>query len=156
MTTQPYKPKRKRRTAKDSDYIDNVRLHEAFVSWAAYDKLPEEANKSMPTYIAESIMLLPERYCNSPNWIRYTDLWKDEFKTEAIVVLTRGACKYDYQKYSNPLAYLTTVMHNGFLAALRRLKKEQQNKAGLTADWLIKNEHGSQYVNDMLEIANPL
>lgn len=156
MTTQPHKPKRVKRTPKDSDYIDNVRLHEAFVQWAAYDKQPEEANKSMPSYIAESIMLLPERYCKSHNWIRYTDLWKDEFKTEAIAALTYGACRYNYRKFNNPLAFLTTVMHNGFLRALNALKREQQTKADLTARWLIENEHDTQYINDMLEIANPL
>ena len=99
------------------NYIDN----EEFIKSLESDRLSgmtSDKTGGMLLAIQEGLM---RKY----NFIGYTDNWKDEMRSIAMVRMVTAMKNFDTTKYKNPHAYFTMVCYNGFVEAIRRLKKSQ-------------------------------
>ena len=73
--------------------------------------------------IGECIMLLVDRIIKSHRFNGYTDLWKDEMRSEGIYSACRSIKTFDTDKYDNPFAYFTTAVYYTFYGVIAKEKK---------------------------------
>lgn len=79
--------------------------------------------------LGKMLMLLVDRYADHPWWVGYSDNWKSEMKSDALVALCRGILKFNPNyaiekgKKPNAFAYATTVVYRSFKSSRDKEKK---------------------------------
>lgn len=140
-------------------YINNKKLQEEMLKYFQQCKEAKESNKQLPRandYIGISIKHIATKYANKAKFFGYSNLWKEEMISDGIEnCIKYGLNNYNPEKYSNPFAYFTEVIHFAFLRRIKREKKEQYKKLKSQQD----NEHlvtlnSNKYKNNENEIAD--
>lgn len=120
------------------NYINNKTFQEEMIKYHAL--LKEDANTRANDYIGKAIYSIATKYANKSKFYGYTNLWKEEMICDGIEnCIKYGLRNYNPEKYNNPMAYFTEIIHWSFVRRITREKKEQYKK--------LK----SQQSNDMLE-----
>ena len=123
------KPRYKRLEKKEKgkrDYIDKDEFYQALVK---HKQITEEREQQglpripISDEIGKFIMKLVDRILKSGRFNGYTDLWKDEMRTEAHLSAVKSIDKFDTEKFKNPFAYFTTVIYYTFYNTIKELKK---------------------------------
>lgn len=146
---------------KPNHYVNNKKFQEELLNYHA--KLKEASEKGEPDpiandYIGKCILDIAYSYASKSKFLGYTNLWKEEMISDAIDSCVRyGIKSYNPEKYSNPLAYFTEVVHWSFVRRINREKKEQymKLKSQTDNDLLLKLSQNS-YKNENNEIADNL
>lgn len=111
-------------------YVNNNELLEEFKKYKAkYDAWVEGGKEGpkprLSEKIGKAILQIATKRCNSRQYVRYTQLWKEEMINDAVEVCVRYAHNFNPEKSSNPFSYLTTTVNN---AIKQRIKKEHDNQ----------------------------
>lgn len=129
-----------REIKKNKNYLNNRDMLEQYKLSKAQGKMTEEFGKMM--------MLLVTRYLNHPKFYRYTDHYKMEMESNALVTICRGWDSFDETKSQNPFAYFTTICTNAFIQVLnqerknRDLRDELRVDAGFNASYAYQERYG--------------
>lgn len=102
---------------KNKNYLNNRDMLEQYKLSKAQGKMTEEFGKMM--------MLLVHRYLNHPKFYRYTENYKMEMESNALVTLCRVWGSFDETKSQNPFAYFTTICTNAFIQVLNQERKNR-------------------------------
>ena len=147
-------PKRK----KSNNYIDKAQmLLEVKKSKKRLIEKPELGASALTRELSDMFMLLVERYFMKPNWANYT--WVEEYKGDALYCLCNKWHKFDADKYNDPFAYYTKIIHRSALGTLDKEKKVQKIKdnviesMGLTPSFTRQMENEKAIAEKMKEEA---
>lgn len=121
------KYKRHEKKVKDErDYVDKDKFYAALVEYNQQIK-EAEANylpEPIPSdYIGQCIMMIVDRVIKSHRFKGYTDLWKDEMRSEALVSAVKSIKKFDVERFDNPFAYFTTIVYYNFYNTINKERK---------------------------------
>lgn len=146
---------------KKNYYIDNKKFQEELIKYQSQLKQNIENNLPEPKandYIGKCILDIAKNYSNKPKFIGYTNLWKEEMMADAIISCIKyGIKKYNTEKYNNPLAYFTEIVHWCFVRRIGIEKFEQYKKlkSQMDNDLILKLSINS-YKNDKNEFADDI
>lgn len=118
------KPVPKPKKAKN-EYVNNKKMHEAFLKWKASIKLAEAEGRPkprVPEYIGECIYLIATNLAKSPNFANYS--FKEEMIGDGIENSLMYIENFNADKYSNPFAYFTQIIYYAFLRRIQKEKKQ--------------------------------
>lgn len=125
---KPKKFKREERKGKSRrDYVDKEEFYNELVLYRKQVNHAKENNLPEPQpsdRIGKMIMLIVNRVLTSHRFSGYTDLWKDEMRSEAIYSACRSIKNFDPEVSKNPFAYFTTAVYYVFYNVIKREKKE--------------------------------
>ena len=94
-----------------------------------------DADKIIPSErLFTTLFTIIENYARHARFKDYSDNYKDDMKENAQDVILTRATRYDKFTGGSPLAYITTIVHNVFIAELNRRKLE------MTAIEAMKNK----------------
>lgn len=124
-------------------------------------KEASEAGKVDPVasnYIGECIFHIANKYSTKGKFFGYTNLWKEEMIYDGIEnCIKYGLKNYNPQKYSNPFAYFTEIIHWSFIRRIKREKREQYKKLKIQLDNnLLVTLSSNKYKNNENETADHL
>lgn len=136
------------------NYVNNRDFYESIKDYK--NKLKDNPNTKVPTYIGICIQQICTRYSTKPNFIGYS--YRDEMIGDAIENCMYALPKFDPEKTSNPFAYFTQVAKNAFLRRIMLEKKEQytkyKNLQKLQFSGVMDNDAGILIQEKNNEIAN--
>lgn len=113
--TPPKKIRRAKSTSTKGHYLTNASLLEA---------VKEAKEKGRVTdKLAKMWMLLTERYAHKSTFVGYS--FRDDMVSVALINLVANGLKFNAEKYNNPFAYYTTMIHHSFLQYLADEKKHR-------------------------------
>ena len=106
--------KRKVLAKKETFYVENPKLLNAFKSW-------RDANYEieMPDYIARSILKIVNGCAKMPGFSQYTFL--DDMKGEAILQCVKYANRFNFD-YDSPYSYITMIVCRAFVQTMKKEK----------------------------------
>lgn len=110
-----------------NNYINNKELYNEFIKFNKIKQECIENNLPIPKMsdkIGSAIIQIATRRCNSRQFVGYSNNWKEELISNAIMTATIRCHNFDPLKSNNPFAYLTQICNN---AILEQLKKEKKN-----------------------------
>ena len=110
---------------KANHYIDNQVFYEHMVDYRTKYLASLENDTEKPRasdYIGRAILLIAENYANKSNFRNYP--FKQDMIYDAIETCLKYIHNFDTEKYNNPLAYFTRVVHFAFLNRIKKEKKE--------------------------------
>lgn len=147
-------------TKKNSHYVDNEALYQAFVDWtnarreAESQGLPEP---DAPKIIHEAIVMIPTRLATKSNFGGYS--FRDDMIGDAILNIFTYYRNFDPEKSKNPFSYFTQI---SYFAFIRRILMERKNSyvkhktitmsGFMDAMSLQEQDIGSDYHSTMLEL----
>lgn len=115
-----------------NNYVNNKQLQEEMRKYRIELEESINNNTQIPQaskYIGECIYNIANRYAKKPNFFGYTNLWKEEMISDGIEnCIKYGLKNYNPEKYNNPLAYFTKIIHQSFIKRIDSEKKEQIKK----------------------------
>lgn len=145
---------------KSRHYINGKDLYDEFVKYHEYKKQCLAEGKDIPPLtnkIGEAIIQIATRRCNSWRFVGYSDSWKEEMISNAIMLATIHGHNFDPNKSSNAFAYLTTICNNAIIEQIKREKKElyirykqYENMGGFQADIDDGDENFDDYDADSM------
>lgn len=101
-------------------YAELCKYHKAKVeALARGEEIPPLTEK-----IGRAIIQIATRRCNSWNFVGYSDSWKQEMISNAILVATIRGHNFDPAKSKNPFAYFTQLCNNAILEQLKIEKRQ--------------------------------
>lgn len=111
----------------NNQYVNNKELYKELKEYHAYkmeclakgEDIPPLTNK-----IGVAIMQIAERRCGSRMYKGYTNNWKEEMISNAVVHATLRGHNFDPEKSDNPFAYFTQICDNAIKEQLKREKKQ--------------------------------
>jgi len=104
---------------KTKEYVNNADLYEVLIEFNE-DK---NENKRMPEYIGYAIKKICTELTNHRWFIGYTNAWKEEMISDAIVDCVAAVGNFDPSKTKNPFGYFTQI---AWYAFRRRIDKERR------------------------------
>jgi DNA-directed RNA polymerase specialized sigma24 family protein len=110
-----------------NNYVCNKDLYNEFIRFNEIKTRCLEENEPVPKMsdkIGAAIIQIATRRCNSRQFVGYSNNWKEELISNAIMTATIRCHNFDPSKSNNPFAYLTQICNN---AILEQLKKEKKN-----------------------------
>jgi len=131
-------------TKKSRHYVNGKDLYDEFVKYHEYKKQCLAEGKDIPPLtnkIGAAIIQIATRRCNSWRFVGYSDSWKEEMISNAIMLAAIHGHNFDPSKSSNAFAYLTAICNNAIVEQIKREKKElyirykqYENIGGFQAD----------------------
>lgn len=124
---------------KQKNYLNNKDMLEQFRLSKAQGRMTEEFGKMM--------MLLVHKYLKHPKFYRYSNNYKMELESNALVTLCKVWEGFDDTRSENPFAYYTQVCTNAFIQILNQEKKQRDIRdelkldAGLNASYSYQERH---------------
>ena len=109
---------------RNKNYLNNEKLYPVLMKSKRLGRVTPELGKMF--------LILVDRYSEHPWWSGYSDNWKTEMKSEAILALVKGALKFDPShaesrgKKPNPFAYCTTIVYRAFKSSRDKDKKQEK------------------------------
>lgn len=119
--TKPIDPKNPRH------YINNKDLYEELCKYNEKKKAALANGEEIPPLtekIGMAIIQIANRRCNSWNFVGYSDSWKQEMVSNAILVATIRGHNFDPEKSNNPFAYFTQICNNAIVEQLKNEKRQ--------------------------------
>lgn len=112
-------------------YVKNADLLPEIISYKETGVISEELGKM--------IMAIATNYSNKGSFYSYT--WKDDMVMEGVLTVLKYIHNFspEKQRYPNPFAYCTTIIHNSFLNFLKKQKRHSSIK-----DQCYKNHQNLQ------------
>ena len=114
------------------------------------DLLPEiieyKKTGNISEYLGEMIFTIAKNYASKGSFSGYT--WKEDMISEAVLTVIKYMHNFDpkKQKYPNPFAYFTTIIHNAFINYIRKQKKHSKIKDICYKQiHLLENDNYSDY-----------
>lgn len=146
---------------KSNYYINNKLLQEEMIKYQNSLKEAKDQGKPEPKandYIGKSLVDIATRYANKGKFFMYSKGWHDEMILDGIEnCIKYGLKNYNPEKYSNPLAYFTEIIHWSFIRRIKREKKEQYKKLKCQVEnELLIKLNSNKYINAENEIADNL
>lgn len=108
-------------------YINNKELYNELCLYHERKKQALSEGKEIPPLtekIGAAIIQIATRRCNSWNFVDYTDSWKQEMISNAIMVATIRGHNFNPELSQNPFAYFTQICNNAIVEQLKREKNE--------------------------------
>lgn len=108
-------------------YINNRELYEELCRYHKTKLDALERGEEIPPLtekIGKAIIQIATRRCNSWNFVGYSDSWKQEMISNAILVATIRGHNFDPAKTNNPFAYFTQICNNAIVEQLKREKHQ--------------------------------
>lgn len=124
------------------NYCNNEQLYQEMVR---YLELREEAVKEgapippVTDYIGECIKLICTNLTRKPRFSRYT--YKEDMIGDAMISCLKYLHNFDYNKYTNPFTYFTTIAWNAFTQRLEIESGESYVKFKSLADSELCTSH---------------
>ncbi len=117
----------KLKAGKSKNYVNNKSLLAEYQIY--FDKKQNCLKNNLPIppltdKIALAIVQIANRHCNSRKYFGYTNNWKEELISNAIMTATIRGHSFDPNRSDNPFAYLTQICDNAFKEQLKREKKQ--------------------------------
>ena len=100
------------------DYISKEEMQSAIVEYYT------TGSKKAYNKIGKALVQIANKLCESSTFNRFPDSIKDNMIGEAICKMITKLNNYDYQTYSNPFAYCTSITFNVFR---QHIKKHYKN-----------------------------
>lgn len=150
----------KLKPSNNGQYVNNKELYAEFVKYNKKKKEWLEQGKGVPPLtekIGAAILQIANRRCNARKYFNYSNAWKEEMISNAILIATMRAHNFDPDKYNNPFAYVTQICDNAIIEQIKKEKKELYAKykqieevSGLYAQTEEYNEddHYNDYIMD--------
>lgn len=115
-----------------TNYIDNKLLHAEMLKYHYAIKEAADLGIQEPIasdYIGDCIFKIAHKYATFWKFNRYSNSWKEEMISDGIENCIKYGLKgFNPEKYKNPLAYFTEIIHWSFIRRIKREKKEQYKK----------------------------
>lgn len=149
------------KTTRKVNYINNKTFQDEMVKYNKELTAAIEAGIEEPRandYIGKAIVSIAQKYSNKSKFYGYTNLWKQEMVSDGIESCIKyGLKNYNPNKFSNPMAYFTEIIHWSFVRRIKREKKEQYKKLKNQQDnELLVKLSTNKYKNNENEIADHL
>jgi len=121
-------------------YINNEDFTNLLI---AYNNDPD-SKEGRKTYeqIGKLLLTLANKIASGPSFASYTPNIKEEMIQDAIFTMIKHLHKYDYEKYSNPFGYFTTIVMNVFKHHLTKMKLNMERYTRLE----LLEENGMEYL----------
>jgi len=138
-------------------YVNNRELYEELCAYHEKKIKALENGEEIPPLtnkIGYAIIQIATRRCNSWNFVDYTESWKQEMISNAIMVATIRGHNFDPTKSNNPFAYFTQICNNAILEQLKRekdalyVKYKQMDQIGFQASSLDSSDVNDHSYND--------
>lgn len=152
----------KLKAGSDTNYINNKDFYAELCKYHEYKMKCLEEGKDIPPLtnkIGAAILQIASRRCNSRMYRGYTNNWKEEMISNAVVAATLRGHNFDPSKSENPFAYFTQICDNAIKEQLKKEKKELyiryksfDNTRGYAAD-AGEVENGADVHNEEIDIA---
>lgn len=116
-----------RETGDSSGYVNNKELYEEYQRYFAKKNKALEEGKEIPPLsekIGAAIIQIATRRCNSRQFVGYSNNWKEELISHAIMTATIRGHNFNPEKSNNPFAYLTQICNNAILEQLKKEKRQ--------------------------------
>lgn len=132
-------------------YVNNKELYAEFCE---YYKRKQEALAQGLTHppltekIGAAIIQIATRRCNSRQFVGYTNSWKEELISHAIMTGAIRGHNFNPEKSNNPFAYLTQVCNNAIVEQLKKEKKQLYVKYKSMEEVNGFNAHSDDNVNE--------
>lgn len=98
-----------------------------FYSLLAYYKKTKDRDTF--NQLGEIFLYIGEKLLYSPNFINYSEDWKEDMLSEGLYHCIKYINMFDINREEqNPFAYFTQVIHNGFIQVINKEKKIRQGK----------------------------
>ena len=142
-------------------YVNNKLLQEEMIKYQQSLRDCASQGKEEPRasdYIGKCILDIANRYSTKPKFYSYSKAWKDEMIPDGIEnCIKYGLKNYNPEKFFNPLAYFTEIIHWSFVRRIKREKKEQYKKLKCQIDnELLEKLASNKYMSNENEIADHL
>lgn len=114
-------------TKESRHYINGKELLAEFMAYYEHKQKCLAEGKPIPPLtnkIGEAIIQIATRRCNSWKYVRYSDSWKEEMISNAIMLATIHGHNFNPEKSNNVFAYITTICDNAIKEQIKREKKE--------------------------------
>jgi hypothetical protein len=104
-----------------------------------------DKNYSMPTELAEVILIIIDKMIGSSAWRSYSEDWKEEFRGRATEHVVKYAHNFNLVKCKNgkgsdPYNYFAMIIKNAFIQSLRKCKLYSESMVLMNND-LVYNEN---------------
>lgn len=109
----------------DNHYVNNKEFYEELQRYHQHKMECLEKGLDVPPLtdkIGSAILQIATRRCNSRMYRGYTESWKQEMISNAVVSATLRGHNFDPSKSDNPFAYFTQVCDNAIKEQLKREK----------------------------------
>lgn len=110
-----------------NNYVNNKKLYNEFEKFIEIKNRCLEENKPIPKMsdiIGSAIIQIATRRCNSRQYVGYSNNWKEELISNAVMTATIRCHNFDPKKSNNPFAYLTQICDNAIKEQLKKEKKQ--------------------------------
>lgn len=118
----------KMKSANDSyGYVNNKELYEEYIKYHDRKLKALAEGKTHPPLtekIGAAIIQIATRRCNSRQFVGYSNNWKEELVSHAIMTATIRGHNFNPEKSNNPFAYLTQICNNAILEQLKKEKRQ--------------------------------
>jgi predicted Zn-ribbon and HTH transcriptional regulator len=116
-----------------ANYVNNEKMFKELVKYKDEYNKWKKIEKSLPDKkptpsdsLVKMIELISINYSKKSNFIGYT--WKQDMIQEAIHTCLKYLHNFNTDKYSNPFAYFTLVIHRAFLTYIKKQNKHSKIK----------------------------
>jgi len=121
-------------------YINNKEFTELLI---AYNNDPDsKRGRKIYENIGSLLLMLANKVASGPSFNSYTPNIKEEMVQDAIFTMIKNLHKYDYEKYSNPFGYFTSIVMNVFKHHLSKMKIDMGRYTRLE----LLEENGMEYL----------
>lgn len=110
-----------------NQYVNNKELYAELVKYHAKKQKALAQGEPIPPFndkIGAAIIQIATRRCNSRNYYRYTNSWKEEMISNAIATAAIRGHNFDPNKSENPFAYFTQICDSAIKEQIKKEKKQ--------------------------------
>lgn len=140
----------RRQARKSPDYVNNRELLEIIREYKARVLLCKQEGRSppqVPPKAAKCFMMMATRYARKPSFAGYT--YVDDMISDGVLACIRYFDNFDADKYENPFAYFTQLIHNAFI---NRLNIEQKHTYIKAKSLVQSPEYASMVVSTEFDV----
>lgn len=110
----------------DGYYVINENFQKLLIDYYVSDN-----NSVLADAIAKRLQSIATRLCESGKFRNYPPEQKQEMIQEAVCKMFMKLKEYDYQQYSNPFSFFTSITYNAFRLHLKKAKKHKEETTSL-------------------------
>lgn len=105
------------------NYVDNKKLYYELTQYL--EKRLKNSDTPIPDYVGSCILLIAYNLSNKPNFVGYTNNWKEEMISDGIENAIMYLHNFNPEKSKNPFAYFSQIIYNAFIRRINKEKKQQ-------------------------------
>jgi hypothetical protein len=114
---------------KSEHYVNNKEFYEALVVYKEKVRNAEKNDLPKPrisNYIGQCFLKIATQYSYKPNFVNY--MYREDMISDGIENCVQYIHNFNPDKYKNPFAYFTQIIHFAFLRRIHREKREMDKK----------------------------